>query len=221
MERSLKTGLAVLLALLCAPAAQGQEGAWYDALEGMSPTEMGGYMLAGEEHGTVVRIEDRTQGMTPPGFRDYPLHERPERVGDACTRIYWNVTLNTMDGDVFTHSARPHRQVAFSPDNPCEFADFATLGEEISMEEAIAMLQLTRNFSTSERAIACRDETSSGFCRSDDFTRMTVGYLKLNRKGRLDEGAYRLWMGEPFTQLEVPADDSAPISIVRRTPAPF
>ncbi|MDE1466980.1 hypothetical protein [Aurantiacibacter sp. D1-12] len=212
---------AAFAALLFASAAQAQDSAWYDALEGLSASEMGAVMLEGQEHGTVVRIEDRTQGMTPPGFRDYTLLERPEREGDACTRTSWNVTLNTMEGGVSTHSARSSRQVAFSPHDPCEFADFATLAEEVSTDEAIAMLQLTGDFSASDRAIACRDETDSDFCQSDDYTRMTVGYLKLNRIAQLDDGGYRLWMGQPFTQLEVPADESAPISIVRRIPAPF
>ena len=212
---------AAVAALVFAPTAQAQDGAWYDALEGLSASDMGAVMLAGEEHGTVDRIEDRTYGMTPPGFRDYAVFEQPERDGEACTRTYWNVTLNTMDGNVSTHSARAYRQVALSPENPCEFADFATVADDISTAEAVAMLQLTRDFETSDRALACRDETGSGLCRSDDFVRMAVGYLKLERIARLDDGGYRLSMGETFTQLDIPADGSAPISIARRVPAVF
>ena len=212
---------AVAAFILFAPTAQAQDSAWYDALEGLSTPDMGALMLAGQEHGTVVRIEDRTESMTPPGFRDYALFERPRRDGDACTRTYWNVTLNTMDGDVSTHSARAYPQVALSPENPCEFADFATVPEDISTEEAVAMLHLTRDFAASDRAITCSDETQSGLCRSDDYTRMVVRYSTLHRIARLEGGGYRLSMGEPFTLLEVPADESAPISIVRRTPAVF
>ncbi|MBH5323317.1 hypothetical protein [Aurantiacibacter sediminis] len=213
--------VAAIGALLTGPAAQAQDSAWFDAIEGMSASEMGTVMLEGQEHGAIVRIEDRTQDMTPPGFRDYTLLERPERVGDACTRISWYVTLNTMDGGVSTHSARPFRQVALSREDPCEFADFATLAEEVSTDEAVAMLQLAADFEALDRPISCRDETDSGLCRSDNYTRMNVGYLKLNRIAHLDEGGYRLWMGQPFTQLEVPAEEDAPIVIHRRIPAPF
>lgn len=216
--------LALLAAASCtclSVSALAQDDAWFAALEGLSTEEMGALMLEGSDHGPIVRIEDRTEGMTPPGSRDYWAMERPVRQGDACMRTLWSVSVFVGEEDIAPRRPHARRQFALAPDDPCEFAHYATAADGVTMDDATAMFRLVRGFDALDRDIVCEDETQSDLCRTDAYTRLRIKYLPLNRIRRTDDGALQLWLGQPFTEITVPADGNAPIAIHRRIPAPF
>ncbi len=201
-----------------------------DEMEGKSPAELGDLVLRGEDHGTITQVDyKRNIGPMMPGNEgSILLREAPRRTGDGCMRTSFRASVVVPASDDperqwVRYSVTNRTEVAWSPDMPCQFANYANIMAPVTPAEGIEKLGQLDAFRNGERPFGCASQVSETYC--DDFERVRSGLKSLQAWMILKrtDGA-TLWLGTPgglVTWVTLPAKTEKPAFVSQKIPAPF
>lgn len=235
--RNLAAAVSALLAVAAPAASQPAEESSVSLaqIEGLSPAQTGDLMLQGREHGEVVAIWSDVFGLQPPGTVDLFLAETPERLEMGCSRVLWRGTVPRKGefelGGAVSPRFRAERQVALSPNLPCELAQYADLRGEadsarIHERRAIALIGAVRALSDDEQLeFRCENEVPGEFCERDHLVRGTMRNQQVSsvRPGS-DRVNGEVTLGDyprtPLVEVTLDGPDDTAVKIRRFVPPP-
>lgn len=193
------------------------------------PSMAGELVLRGEQHKTVVAVEQVEEDMFPPNFTQLHLVEEASMSGNRCERKRWTATFQGLPGDdsaaeVLT-GAYSVTEITISDADICPSDGYAHLDPSVDAQQGFAALVVLDELRSGSVKVEfeCADQISSDLCSSPETIRDELTRLSPWAISRA-EGDLELWLGTPgqvITAVRINPTKPQRARIERRIPAPF
>jgi hypothetical protein len=212
----------ILLALQSAPTL--------GAMERLSPQAAGEVVLAGQDHGPIVKIAPpKFPGMSAPGGVERQMVERPVASAGGCVRRRWILGFfhgpDVTQDEAALNSVSSTTEVALAGPTGCPDDGYAQLNGDITPAQAHAALGHLDDLRLrdAKAQFSCSDETRSNLCADTKTIRRELAKLSAWAVMRRN-GETVFWLGGgggAVTEVRYALTGPDRVVVERRIPAPF
>lgn len=200
------------------------------AIETLSPEAAGETILAGHQHGPIVKIiAPKQRGMDAPGYLRGEMVERAEAGAEGCSRRRWKIAFfqgrNATTGEAALESVSATTEIVLSGPAGCPDDGYTLLNGDIEPAQAFADLRYLDDLRlrNARAEIRCSDQTGSRLCADPRKVREALAKLSPWAVMR-EDGQTIFWLGVPgqvVTEVRYRFDRPSQVTVERSVPAPF
>jgi hypothetical protein len=190
----------------------------------LPPAAAGDLVLQGKDHAPIEEVTTPPpQPLTPPGWSELHLVERPVLIGRACSRTRWVATFardfNAPESSSALRNTYGRPELGLAPSGQCS-GTYVHLNLGIAPGKAVTALEQLEQIRTGQRKVhfACSDSTSSDLCRDDATIRR--GLARLTPLVVSPHGKAVVFWLDSMTSVGFLPEDLDEVVVTRAVPPP-